>query len=64
MNFGFFTNGVYEVFGFTTQKRLIGVCTSSKYDSVKAPGQFVNWPLYHLKTDKKPQFYKIRKKTK
>jgi len=58
MNFGLYTNGVYDIVGFTFRSRLIGILIKSEYHSVYKPYKLIDFPLYHLISDSKPQFYK------
>ena len=59
MKLGIFTNGVYNIFGLSIKNRIIGFITKTNFNYVYSKYKFVNLPLYHLKTDTKPQFYKI-----
>jgi hypothetical protein len=59
MQIGIFTNGVYTILGISINNRVIGIITKTYFKYIYRKYKFVNLPLYHLKTDTKPQFYKI-----
>jgi len=56
-----FTNGAYtiegRIIGIWRFKRIIGTIILSNYPDVYAINCQVNFPLYHLFWDEKPQFY-------
>jgi hypothetical protein len=58
MRIGIFTNGVYDIVGIILFKTLYGIVVKTNYPSVYKKYQKVNLPLYHLSTDKNPQFIK------
>ncbi len=58
MKIGIFTNNVYDILGIVIFKTLYGIVIKTKYPSVYKKYKCVNLPLYHLPTDKKPQFIK------
>jgi len=55
---GIYTNNAYDIFGIVLFKRLYGIVIKTNYPFVYKKYQKVDLPLYHLPTDKKPQFYK------
>lgn len=58
MKIGLFTNTAYEILGVSTKTRVIGLLIKSKYPTLHKPYKFVDWPLYHLPSDTRPQFYR------
>jgi hypothetical protein len=55
---GIYTNNAYDIFGIVLFKTLYGIVIKTNYPSVYKKYQIVELPLYHLPTDKKPQFHK------
>lgn len=56
--FGTFTNGTYVILGCIIFKRVIGKIINSDYPHLNEIGDWVNWPEYSNKKDKKPHFIK------
>lgn len=53
---GIYTNGAYDILGIVILKKLYGIVIKTNYPSVYEKYKFVELPMYHLPTDKKPQF--------
>jgi hypothetical protein len=53
---GIYSNNAYDIFGIVLFKRLYGIVIKTNYPSVYKKYQIVDLPLYHLPTDKNPQF--------
>jgi hypothetical protein len=57
-----YTNGPYDIVGVVFRKRLYGVCVRSEFEYVIRPWSWVSLPMFHLKSDSKPQFVPKKRK--
>lgn len=55
---GIYINGAYDILGIVIFKKLYGVVTKTTYPLFYKKYKYVELPMYHLPTDKKPQFIK------
>lgn len=55
-----YSNGCYDIAGFCVNKTIYGFIIKSCHWPVAKVGDWVAWNLYHLPTDKEPQFRRVR----